>query len=258
MEGQEVQQNTVQQTTVQQDANNTSVSKQETQVKESVKQEPVKQEPTPFKFDPKSTTPALDLAMHYLEQNGIKKTHPLYQNALESGDFRAIEGFLLGKGCKDAAPYLNIIKAEFQNYQKEVKKQESEIDAAIQSVIPTEEVQDVVAWIKQNATEDELKEIMRIGETKQGAFMMAKLLYPMYKEAISSGAYSSRTAQQVTDSNKTPAWASLPTSSANDAPMTQAEYINELRALEKKMGRHSVGNSAEYKRLQARFAKSFK
>lgn len=257
MEGQDNQQTPAQGNVVQQtDSKTTAV--QDSVKQEPAKQEPVKQEPSAFKFDPKSTTPALDLAMHYLEQNGIKKTHPLYQNALESGDFRAIEGFLLGKGCKDATPYLNIIKAEFQNYQKEVKKQESEIDAAIQSVIPTEEVQDVVAWIKQNATDDELKEIMRIGETKQGAFMMAKLLYPMYKEAISSGAYSAKTVQQVTDSNKTPAWASLPTSSANDAPMTQAEYINELRALEKKMGRHSVGNSAEYKRLQARFAKSFK
>lgn len=257
MEGQDNQQTPAQDNAVQQtDSKATAV--QDSVKQEPAKQEPVKQEPSAFKFDPKSTTPALDLAMHYLEQNGIKTTHPLYQNALESGDFSAIEGFLLGKGCKDAAPYLNIIKSEFQNYQTEVKKQEAEIDAAVQSVIPKEETQDFVSWLKQNATEEELKEIFRVGETKQGAFMMAKLLYPMYKEALSSGAYSVSTKAGSYDDNKTPAWASLPTSSANDAPMTQAEYINELRALEKKMGRHNVGNSAEYKRLQARFAKSFK
>lgn len=256
MEGQDNQQTPAQDNAVQQtDSKTTAV--QDSVKQEPAKQEPVKQEPSAFKFDPKSTTPALDLAMHYLEQNGIKKSHPLYQAALESGDFRAIEGFLLGKGCKDSAPYLNIIKHEFEAYQSQSKQHEAEIDAVIQSVIPTEEMQDVVSWLKANASEEEIKEILRIGETKQGALMMAKLLYPMYKEALSSGAYSVSANTEAYDDNKTPSWASLP-ASHGESPMTQAEYINELRALENKLGRHNVGNSAEYKRLQARFAKSFK
>lgn len=256
MEGQDNQQTPAQDNAVQQtDSENTAV--QASVKQEPAKQEPVKQEPSAFKFDPKSTTPALDLAMHYLEQNGIKKSHPLYQAALENGDFRAIEGFLLGKGCKDSAPYLNIIKHEFEAYQSQVKQREAEIDAVIQSVIPAEEMQDVVSWLKANASEEEMKEILRIGETKQGALMMAKLLYPMYKEALSSGAYSVPANNGAYDDNKTPSWANLP-ASHGEAPMTQAEYITELRALENKLGRHNVGNSAEYKRLQARFAKSFK
>lgn len=256
MEGQDNQQTPAQGNAVQQTGSETTAV-QESVKQEPAKQEPVKQEPSAFKFDPKSTTPALDLAMHYLEQNGIKKSHPLYQAALESGDFRAIEGFLLGKGCKDSAPYLNIIKHEFEAYQSQTKQREAEIDAVIQSVIPAEEMQDVVSWLKANASEGEMKEILRIGETKQGALMMAKLLYPMYKEALSSGAYSVSANNEAYDDNKTPSWANLP-ASHGEAPMTQAEYITELRALENKLGRHNVGNSAEYKRLQARFAKSFK
>lgn len=229
---------------------------------EPTPKDPVKStEPAPkqeqvFKLDPKSTTPALDLAMHYLEQQGIKKSHPLYQAALESGDFRAIEGFLLGKGCKDAAPYLNIIKHEFNTYKQEVAQKEKEIDAVIQSVIPAEEMESMVSWLKETASEEELQEIFRMGETKTGALMMAKLLYPMFKEANSQGYTPSSVRQEAGD--KAPAWVNLPASTGGDTPMTQGEYIDAVRALEQKIGRHNMSDSAEYKRLQARFAKSLK
>lgn len=218
--------------------------------------EPAPKQEQPFKLDPKSTTPALDLAMHYLEQQGIKTSHPLYQSALESGDFSAIEGFLLGKGCKDASPYLNIIKQEFNTYKQEVAQQEQEIDAVIQSVVPSEELESMVSWLKETASEEELQEILRIGETKTGALMMAKLLYPMFKEANSQGYVSAPMRQEAGDS--VPAWVNLPASTGGDTPMTQGEYIDAVRSLEKKIGRHNMNDSVEYKRLQARFAKSLK
>lgn len=211
-----------------------------------------------FKLDPTSTTPALDLAFGYLNQNGITQNHPIYQAALESGNFDAVEAYLLGKGCKDASAYMNIIKSEYAQYQAEEARVDAEIDAAIATIIPQEEMQDAVAWLQENASPEELEFIMKTGETKQGAIMMAKLLYPMFKEA-QAGGYTPNvgSAPSVPDpSAKAPAWAYLPARAGVDTPMSQAEYIDAVKALEAKIGRHNMNDSQEYKRLQARFARS--
>lgn len=181
--------------------------------------------------------PALEVALGFLKEHGIKTSDVAFQKA-EEGDFSLLEALLAKEDAKGADKMLAIMKSAVDDANAKAEEHHSkaaeEVNAGIGENAPV-----VIEWVKENALPEE-KSILQ-------DMINAGGLYARAAGMLMNSAYGA-SGQSKPAAN--PVQFSAPVNQGG--PLTARDYAEAVDALSKKLGGTDPRGHHEYKALTLR------
>lgn len=204
---------------------------------------------TPYEYAEIPDDPGLTMALKFVGKLGLTPESPELKAAME-GDFNFIKAKLASMGAKAQGfeHYIALAEKSFANHVTEHSAKVAAAETAIHAAVGgPEQWQTIQAWASANADVGEKEQINAM--LNAGGFQAraaAALLHSMHSNAVGT---------VVNPANAAPGAASA-SAPASGAPLTAAEYANEVSKLVRQYGARGAQSAPEMKVLDQRRANS--
>lgn len=189
----------------------------------------------------------LDMALEFIGNLGFGPEDELVKHAQSTGDFSLLEAKLASLGDKASGydRFIALGKQAYQRFAEAEKTFQNAMQGTLDKVIPAEQQEEVLAYVKSQATEAELETFNELwNHSPLARRMVAEFAMNTYSKAHAP----------VEQEPATPLRENAAPAAVNTGALSPQEYAREVAKLAAKVGSHRLDRSPEYARLQQRRA----
>lgn len=182
-------------------------------------------------------SPAVSLALEFLQNQGINPRDPAFVAAEVDGDFTHLEAILAQKGAPGAANMVAILQKAVSDHQAKVEKFNQERDGLFDEMLG-EHREAIINWASETASDEEKEPL---NDMLEAGGLYARAALHMLKEMYGQS------------NNTRPAKSAVTTAQPmqSNAGLTASEYAQEVQKLSREM-RGNIYASPKYAELTRR------